>query len=459
VIRQRIAVVDPFSGRLVGEVPANGRDEVEAALTNGAAFRYELDRHARSTLLFAAAERIGDDAKRIALLISSESGLCLRDTHHEVRRAQDVFRFAAMEALRDDGEVFACDVSAIGRARRAVTHREPVGLAAAITPFNHPLNQVAHKVAPAIAAGTPMVVKPSERTPLSALWLLDVLHECGLPHDALQMVTGDPREIGDAILDHPAVEVVLFTGSVRIGKHIAANLGYRRAVLELGGNDPLLVLDGARIERAAELAVSGAFANSGQRCTAVKRIIALESLAGDLAQAIAERAACMTAGDPLDERTDIGTLIDEPAAVAVEERIHAAIAAGARLLVGGGREGALIEPCVLDDVRPEMDVVAEETFGPVAPILRVHDVDEAIALANATPYGLSAGVVAGDLEIALRCARELRCGSVNLDEVPGYRGELTPFGGIGDSGLGVKEGVRDTIRALTVQKLVSYPWG
>ena len=384
--------------------------------------------------------------------------MSLSESRHEVQRARDVFRFAAMEALRDDGEAFACDVSAVGRARRAITHREPVHVAAAITPFNHPLNQVAHKVAPAIAAGTPMVLKPSERTPLSALWLLDVLDECGLPRDALQMVTGGPREIGAAMLEHPAVEVILFTGSVAIGKHIAANLGYRRAVLELGGNDPLLVLDGARIERAAELAVNGAFANSGQRCTAVKRIIALDSLAGELAEAIAERTARLVVGDPLDERTDVGTLIDESAAVAVEQRIRHAIGAGAQLLVGGSRLGAQIEPCVLDGVRPEMRVVAEETFGPVAPILRVRDAAEAIALANATPYGLSAGVVTNDLELALHCARELRCGTVNIDEVPGYRTELTPFGGIGDSGLGVKEGVRESIRALTVGKLVSFPW-
>jgi len=458
VIQERIAVVDPFSGRLVGEVRVMSGEAVRIALDDAAAYRYELDRHERSTLLFAVAEHIADDAERLAALISAESGLSLRDTRHEVQRGRDVFRFAAMEALRDDGEAFACDVSAAGRARRAVTHREPVRVAAAITPFNHPLNQVAHKVAPAIAAGTPIVLKPSERTPLAALWLLDALGECGLPHDAVQLVTGDPREIGAAMLEHPAVEVVLFTGSVGVGKQIAANLGYRRAVLELGGNDPLLVLDGAGIERAAELAVTGAFANSGQRCTAVKRIIVLDSLADSLAQAVAERAALLVAGDPLDERTDVGTVIDEAAAIEIAERVQAAVAAGARLLAGGNRRAAVIEPCVLDDVRPDMDVVARETFGPVAPILRVRDADEAIELANATPYGLSAGVVTGELELALRCARELRCGTVNIDEVPGFRTELTPFGGVGDSGLGVKEGVRETIRALTVGKLVSFPW-
>jgi phosphonoacetaldehyde dehydrogenase len=458
MIQERIAVVDPFSGRLVGEVPVMRRAAVQSALDDAAAFRYELDRHERSTLLFAVAERIGDEEDRLAALISSESGLCLRDTRHEVQRGRDVFRAAAMEALRDDGEAFACDTSAVGRRRRAITHREPVGLAAAITPFNHPLNQVAHKVAPAIAAGTPIVLKPSERTPLTALWLLDALAECGLPHDAVQFVTGDPREIGAAMLEHPAVEVVLFTGSVGVGKAIAANLGYRRAVLELGGNDPLLVLDGARIERAAELAVTGAFANSGQRCTAVKRVIALDSLADELARAVAQRTTLLVAGDPLDERTDVGTVISEEAAVEIEQRIQDAVGSGARLLAGGDRRGAQIEPCVLDRVRPEMPVVALETFGPVAPILRVRDADEAIELANATQYGLSAGVITADLELALRCARELRCGSVNIDEVPGFRTELTPFGGIGDSGLGVKEGVRETIRALTVGKLVSFPW-
>jgi acyl-CoA reductase-like NAD-dependent aldehyde dehydrogenase len=239
---------------------------------------------------------------------------------------------------------------------------------------------------------------------------------------------------------------------------LADRLGYRRAALELGGNDPLIVLGDADLELAARLVVSGAFANSGQRCTAVKRIIVLQSLAGDLAEAIAERTARLVVGDPLDERTDVGTLIDESAAVAVEQRIRHAIGAGAQLLVGGGRLGAQIDPCVLDGVRPEMRVVAEETFGPVAPILRVRDSAEAIALANATPYGLSAGVVTSDLELALQCARELRCGTVNIDEVPGYRTELTPFGGIGDSGLGVKEGVRESMRALTVGKLVSFPW-
>jgi putative phosphonoacetaldehyde dehydrogenase len=458
VIGERIAVVDPFSGRLVGEVPAMSAEAVQIALDDACAYRYDLNRHERSTLLFAVGDRIERDAERLASLISSESGLSLRDTRHEVQRGRDVFRAAAMEALRDDGEAFACDISALGRARRAVTHREPVRLAAAITQFNHPHNQVAHKVAPAIAAGAPMVLKPSERTPLAALWLLEALGECGLPQHAVQLVTGDPREIATTMLEHPAVEVVLFTGSVGVGKQIAANLGYRRAVLELGGNDPLLVLDGASIERAAELAVTGAFANSGQRCTAVKRIIVLDSLAGELAPAIAERAARLVAGDPLDERTDVGTVIDEAAALEIERRIEAAVDAGARLLAGGDRRGAQIEPCVLDHVRPEMAVVAMETFGPVAPILRVRDADEAIELANSTPYGLSAGVLTGELELALRCARELRCGTVNIDEVPGFRTELTPFGGVGDSGLGVKEGVRETIRALTVGKLVSYPW-
>jgi aldehyde dehydrogenase (NAD+) len=334
-----------------------------------------------------------------------------------------------------------------------------VRVAAAITPFNHPLNQVLHKVAPAIAAGTPMVLKPSERTPLSALWLLDVLAECGLPHDALQMVTGDPREIGAAMLEHPSVDVVLFTGSVAVGKHIAANLGYRRAVLELGGNDPLLVLDGARIERAAELAVAGAFANSGQRCTA-RQAHHRPRGAGRRARGGHRRghgAACGRRSARRAHRCGhadrrVGGR-DRGATRATCDRLRRASADRRQPARRPDRALRARPRAAGDDARRRGDVRA----GGADPARA--RADEAIALANATPYGLSSGVVTGDLELALRCARELRCGTVNIDEVPGYRTELTPFGGIGDSGLGVKEGVRESIRALTVGKLVSFPWG
>jgi phosphonoacetaldehyde dehydrogenase len=303
-----------------------------------------------------------------------------------------------------------------------------------------------------------MVIKPSERTPLSAAYLVSVLVDAGLPPSAVNLVTGDPAVLGPILVGHPDVELVTFTGGVDVGKRIARSLGYRRAVLELGGNDPLLVLGDADLEEAARLAVSGAFANSGQRCTAVKRIIAVAEIADELAERITAAATALRAGDPFDDATDVGTVIDENAARQIEARVEQAVAAGARQLAGGGRRGALLEPAVLDGVTPEMELVARETFGPVAPIIRVADLDEAIATANATPYALSSGVCTFDWRAITRCIRELRAGTVNIREVPGWRTELTPFGGIGDSGLGVKEGVREAIRAMSFTKLYTLPW-
>jgi aldehyde dehydrogenase (NAD+) len=457
-LRPTLPVTSPLSGELVGEAPLTDAAAVAALLDAGAAYRNELSRHERSQILFAVADTLLARRDELSALITSESGLCLKDTRHEVGRAVDVFRFAAIETLRDDAETFAGDVSAHGRDRRAHTLRVPVRLVAALTPFNHPLNQVAHKLAPAIAAGAPIVVKPSEKTPLSALALLDVIREAGLPPAAAQVVCGEPAPILDAFLAHEAVEVISFTGGVAVGKSIAARLGYRRAVLELGGNDPLIVLADADLDEAAELAVRGAFANSGQRCTAVKRILAVEPIADELARRISAGAAALRVGDPGDERTDMGTVIDEAAALRIEQRVQQAVADGARHLFGGERDGALLIPAVLDHVRPESELVAQETFGPVAPIIRVADLDEAIAVANATPYALSSAICTFDWRAIARAVRELRAGTVNVREVPGWRTELTPFGGIGDSGLGVKEGVREAMRAMSFTKLYTLPW-
>jgi putative phosphonoacetaldehyde dehydrogenase len=453
-----LAVTSPYSGELVGEAPVTSPAQVAEALDAAARAGAPPPRHERARLLNAVADRLGEESGEWARLITLESGLSLKDTRHEVGRAVDVFRFAAMEALRDDGETFAGDVSERGRDRRAHTLRVPVSVVGAITPFNHPLNQVAHKVAPAIAVGAPIVLKPSERTPLAALRLQELLLDVGVPADRARIVCGDAAAILDAFLAHPAVEVVSFTGGVAVGKSIARRLGYRRAVLELGGNDPLIVLADADLEEAARLAVSGAFANSGQRCSAVKRIIAVHEIADELAQRVAAGAAALRCGDPLDEETDVGTVIDEAAAAAIAGRMHDAAAADARLLYGGEREGALLTPAVLDHVTPDMELVATETFGPVAPIIRVRDLDEAIATANGTPYGLSSGVCTFDWRAISRCVRELRAGTVNVREVPGWRTELTPFGGVGDSGLGVKEGVREAMRAMSHTKLYTLPW-
>jgi aldehyde dehydrogenase (NAD+) len=457
-IGNAIDVHYPWTGEVVGSVPAIEPAEVRAVLDRGAAAPLQLSRHERSQILFGVADRLARERAELAREITLESGLALRDTDHEVGRAIDVFRFAAMEVLRDDGEAFALDVSPHGRDRRAHTLRVPARLCAAITPFNHPLNQVAHKVAPALAAATPMVLKPSEKTPLAALRLESIIRDAGAPEHAFQVVCGEPAAIAAEMLSHDGVEVLSFTGGVAVGRALAAQLGLRRAALELGGNDPLIVLADADLDEAAQLAVSGGFSNSGQRCTAVKRILAVDPIATELVERIVERTRALRAGDPLDPTTDVGTVIDEDAAATVVRRVEAAAAAGATVLHGGERERALVTPTVLDYVPRDCELVAEETFGPVAPVIRVRDLDDAIAVANSTPYGLSSAVCTFDWRAIARCIKELRCGTVNIREVPGYRTELTPFGGIGASGTGVKEGVREAMRLMTFTKLYTLPW-
>ena len=381
-----LAVLYPYTGEQIASVPLLSATQVHAALDRTAAAGAAPDRHARSLVLHGVADRIAGEADGLARLITWESGLCLRDTRYEVRRAVDVFRFAASEALRDDGGVFACDTSANGRSRRAYSMREPVRLVAAMTPFNHPLNQVAHKVAPAIAAGAPMVLKPSERTPARrALARARDPRRAGSRTDRLAIVVGDAPSVRATMLDHPAVDVLSFTGGVAVGKRIAARLGYRRAVLELGGNDPLIVLRDADLELAARLAIAGTTRNSGQRCTAVKRILADAEIADELVDRIAEGVRALASATRSTRRTEVGTMIDEDAARTVERRVAAAVDAGATLLAGGERAGRAARArrarprAARDGARARGDV---RTGGPRS--CGCVRLDEAIAVANGT---------------------------------------------------------------------------
>ena len=454
-----IAVRYPFTGEVVATVPRASVDDVRRAIGIARDYKPKLTRHERFRILTRAGELIAQRKEAIARQITLESGLCLKDSTYEVGRASDVLLFAAQQALFDDGQSFACDLTHHGKQRRVHTMREPLqGVISAITPFNHPLNQVIHKVAPAVATNNRMVLKPSEKTPLAALTLADILYEAGLPPPMLSVVTGDPADIADELLTHPDVDLVTFTGGVAIGKHIASRAVYKRQVLELGGNDPLIVMDDADVNKAAELAAAGSYKNSGQRCTAVKRIFVQERLAGDFTEALLERTKAWRYGDPLDPTVDMGTVIDERAAMLFERRVGDAVAQGARLLHGNQRKGALYAPTLLDRVRGEMEVVREETFGPVSPVITFKDVDDAIRQVNSTAFGLSSGVCTNRLDDVMRFVRELHVGSVNVWEVPGYRLEVTPFGGIKDSGLGVKEGVQEACKSFTNVKTYSLPW-
>ena len=320
------------------------------------------------------------------------------------------------------------------------------------------MNQVAHKIVPSIATNNRMVLKPSEKVPLSALLLADILYEAGLPPEMFQVVTGDPAEIAGELLTNPAIDLVTFTGGVAIGKHIAARVGYRRMILELGGNDPLIVMDDADLDEAASLAAAGSYKNSGQRCTAIKRILVHQAVADTFVETLFEKTRNWTYGDPADDTLDMGTVIDVAAAKLFEARVNEAVAQGARPLYGNVRKGALYSPTLLDHVDPDMTLVREETFGPVSPVIRFETLDEAIAIVNGTVFGLSSGVCTNRLDVITRLVNELHVGSVNVREVPGYRLELTPFGGIKDSGLGYKEGVIEAMKSFTNVKTYSLPW-
>ncbi len=454
-----IEVRHPYSGELIGTVPQATLEDVRRALQIGRRYKSKLTRYDRYQILMKAGAIIATRREAIARLITLESGLCLKDSLYEVGRASDVLLFAANQSLVDDGSVFSCDLTAHGKSRKVYTLREPLlGAITAITPFNHPLNQVIHKIAPAIATNNRVVLKPSEKTPLTAYALADVLYEAGLPPQMLSVLSGNPAEIADELLTSADVDLVTFTGGVAVGKYIAAKAVYKRQILELGGNDPIIVLEDADLEEAAALAAAGSYKNSGQRCTAVKRMLVQASVADRFIELLVEKTRAVKYGDPLDPAMDMGTVIDEASAKRFEAVVNQAVAGGARLLIGNQRRGALYSPTVLDRVSPDMTVVREETFGPVSPVIRFDTVDEAIRISNGTAFGLSSSLCTNRLDLITRFIQELNVGSVNVREVPGYRLEMTPFGGIKDSGLGYKEGVLEAMKSFCNVKTYSLPW-
>jgi phosphonoacetaldehyde dehydrogenase len=455
-----IEVLNPYDNSVVGTVPAGRPEHVRDAFAKARAYKPKLTRYERQQILLRTAELLASRREEIARLITAESGLCWKDSLYEATRAYDVYSFAGQLCIRDDGETFSCDISPNGKQRKIFTTRVPLmGVISAITPFNHPLNMVSHKLAPAIATNNRVVLKPTELTPLTALLLADILYEAGLPPEMLSVVTGNPSTMGDSMITDPDADLITFTGSVRVGKYIADKAGYRRLVLELGGNDPLIVMEDADLDKAAELAVQGATKNSGQRCTAVKRILVVESVAEEFSKLVLAKAKKLKCGDPMDPAVDVGTVINEHAAKTFERRVNDAVSRGAALLHGNDRQGALYPPTVVDHVPYDCELVHEESFGPVIPIIRVpNDIADVIRISNSTAYGLSSGVCTNRLDHITRFISELDVGTVNVWEVPGYRIEMSPFGGIKDSGLGYKEGVQEAMKSFTNVRTYSLPW-
>jgi phosphonoacetaldehyde dehydrogenase len=453
-----IDVRNPYTGGLTGRVSSVGVECALRVLANARSRKIRLSRHERSEILNRMAARLESEKAPVSQLITGEAGLCLKDTLYEVGRASDVLRFSAMRALEDDSAVFPCDVSQNGRARRIYTMRQPLNLIAAITPFNHPLNQVVHKIAPAIATNNTVVLKPSQQTPLSAYYLVNLAFQCGMPAGMIDVISGPTTEVAETIVSSSLVEMLTFTGGSSVGQRIAAIAGYKRLVLELGGSSAMLVLRDADVAEAVGIAISGIYKNSGQRCTAIRRLLVHNSLVVEFGQLLAESVNQLRYGDPFDPRTDVGTVISEKAARDIEQQVQASVQQGAQVLVGHHREGAVYAPTVLTGVRNDHPVAARELFGPVACIIGFDSLDEAIHIANDTEFGLSGAVVSNHWPSIQRVITELETGTVNVNEAPSYRLEWSPFGGIKLSGLGYKEGVIESMKSMTNIKTYSLAW-
>lgn len=450
-----IEVVDPGRGDRVDTVPRAGAEDMDRAVTVAydAARRPPPPAHERARWLHAAADRIDADVERLATLIAREGIKTIREARKEAARTAETIRLSAEEARRLAGRTVPFDQSPSGEGRFGWWTPAPVGVVGCITPFNDPLNLVAHKVGPGIAAGNAVVVKPDSKTPLSALALAEILLEAGVPGARLQVVTGDGSVVGDALVRDRRVRMISFTGGRATGERIAAAAGLKKLSMELGSNSPSLVLQDADLDLAVRATVSGAFWAAGQNCLHVQRIFVHRDLAAAFTDAFVTRAAALRVGDKLDDATDMGPLVDEAAARRVVATVAAAREAGGRLLLGGGRDGTFVRPTVLTGVPADTELAREEIYGPVTVIEEIGDDDEAIRRANEVDYGLQAGVFSAGIDRALRVAAALEYGGVVINDSSDVRIDGMPFGGFKGSGLG-REGVPFTVREMTEPKLV-----
>jgi succinyl-CoA reductase len=461
-----VPVVDPSTGATLGEAPVASADEARAAVESAAGAEEAwglVPGHERARILRAASERLRVDREAMARLIASEVGKPIAEARVEVDRAVGVFALAAEEIRQLGGESFPADAyeRPAGNAQRFLfTVRDPIGVVVAIGPFNFPLNLLAHKIAPALAAGNPVVAKPTSSAPFTALRLAEHLSAAGVPAGALNVVVGPGGSVGNALVEHPATRLVTFTGSTEVGKGIAERAGRhaKRVILEMGGLDPFVVLEDAPLDVAVQAAARGVFSYSGQVCTASKRLLVEESIAEEFATRLAVRARSLRVGPALDETTEVGPVIDAAAVDRLDALVADAQRRSARLLAGGSRPkigaGSFYAPTVLDSVPEEARVVREEPFGPIAPVVRFSGLDEAVRIANSTAYGLQAAVYTREIARGFALAKRIRAGGVHLNDPTTLRWDALPFGGVRESGLG-REGLRYAMQEMTEVKLIS----
>ncbi|HEY7650662.1 MAG TPA: aldehyde dehydrogenase family protein [Methylomirabilota bacterium] len=455
---QRIEVRNPYDNSVIDTVPRGDRGDVERALQSaerGAKAMAKLSGYDRWKILRKAADLIAARQEDLGRTISAEEGKIIAEGRLEANRAVETIMGSAEEAKRLHGETVPLDAAPGGAGKFGVTIRVPCGIVAAISPFNFPLNLVCHKVGPALAGGNAVIVKPATDTPLSALKLAEILLEAGVPAEGINVVTGSGGEIGDLLVTDRRVRKITFTGSRDVGEHICKNAGIKRVTMELGSNAPVIVMPDADLEKVANAVAATGYANAGQVCISTQRVLAAGKIYGDFLAALKPRVQALKLGSQFDETVKVGPMVREKEAVRVDEWVQEAVAGGARLVTGGKRQGALYEPTVVADVKPNMKISADELFGPAVAVTPFTDIDEAIALANDTNYGLAAGIFTENLEWAWKFAREVQSGNLHINWGPQWRADLMPYGGLKESGFG-KEGPSYAIEEMTELKMVVF---
>src|SRR3984957_4659577 len=457
-------VTSPFDGTVAGTVPIAGLDDVAEALDRaevGAATWRRTPAHERMRILLRAAELADERAEETAQLLSAEAGKAMAEARGEAGRSGHLIRLAAFEGTQPYGDVLPLDADrGTGLDKLGFTIHQPVGIVVAITPFNYPALLVMHKLAPALAAGNAVVLKPARTTPLTALALAACFTDAGLPDGVLSVLTGPGGTLGDALVSDPRGRKVSFTGSTAIGQHITEVAGIKKLSLELGSSCPVIILPDADVELAASAVAAGGFINAGQVCISVQRVITHPAIGADFLDALVPKVEAIRTGDPRVADTTMGTLITATEAERVEQSIRGAVAGGAKLLTGGERDGAIVSPAVVAGVDPDSPFSQDELFGPAVAVSSADDWESAIAQANGTPYGLGAGIFTADVSGAVRAMREIDAGTVHINWTPLWRADLMPYGGLKASGIG-KEGPRSAVAEMTDTKTVvlhGQPW-
>ena len=455
---EKTPVMNPYDNSTIDSVPKARAVDVEAAIASavsGAAVMAKVPAHQRFKMLRKAADLLEERTEELARIITMEEGKVIAEARGEVARAVQTISLSGEEAKRLHGETVPLDAAPSWTGQFGFTVRVPCGVVVAICPFNFPLNLVCHKVGPALAAGNAVIIKPASDTPLSALKLTEVLLEAGVPPEAVQCVTGPGGQTGELLVTDPRVRKVSFTGSRDVGDHICRVAGLKKVTMELGANSPFIIMSDADIDKAVRATVTSGYQNAGQSCISTQRVLASKELYGDYLDALKVGVSEVQAGNPLDEGIQVGPMVREQDAARVNQMIREAVAGGARTLTGGDYSGAIHAPTVVADVRPEMRVSREELFGPAVVVTPFSDIDEAIAMANDTNFGLSAGIFTQNIDWAMQFVQQVHSGNLMINSGPTWRADIMPYGGLKESGMG-KEGPRYAVEEMTEIKMVVY---